>query len=416
VSGWGLSAKFGKVEMADVRREWGRIGFCQVIRAQFGRARFGRGWIVCAVSAGLVVFSSAAGLKAASPRERVFTIGNYPVDATAKSAVKAKRAAIAMGRQRAFGALLKRLIPVTAYNRIKELKTIDALPFLASVGVRSEERLPTRYSAGLDYEFSPKAVREMLLQHSVPFVEVAAPQTTVVVVYAAPQGYSGRLPQNMAQQKGQKLWKSVWADLDIKNALAPVKLAVRLAQIHPDAMANLAKGDFSSLRIFTGEYQSERVVLALARPDPQTARLNVVFSGQDAVGTFYMRRSYRIFDGDVAYSLELAAVIGLGVLEGRWKARKVQRFSGGKAGGRGGNFATSQPVQLWVTFHSLDQWQSIRKIITETPGVTNLVVGGLTAQGATVALKYRGGGNGLKAALASRGLNLESRNGSWILR
>ncbi len=51
---------------------------------------------------------------AAAPRDKVYTIANYPVEATAKDAVAAKEKAHADGQQAALGALLKRLVPVTA--------------------------------------------------------------------------------------------------------------------------------------------------------------------------------------------------------------------------------------------------------------------------------------------------------------
>ncbi|MGI9403024.1 MAG: DUF2066 domain-containing protein, partial [Hyphomicrobium sp.] len=69
-------------------------------------------------------FASAAvlavlGAASAALGEGVYTVGNYPVDAQAKNAVAAKKKALAEGQQAAFRSLLKRVVPVTAYDRLK---------------------------------------------------------------------------------------------------------------------------------------------------------------------------------------------------------------------------------------------------------------------------------------------------------
>ena len=79
--------------------------------------------IIC----GLTALAPAAASAASS---KVFTVANYPVEATAKDAVAAKEKAHADGQQAALGALLKRLVPVTAYNRIDHLKSLRAANFI----------------------------------------------------------------------------------------------------------------------------------------------------------------------------------------------------------------------------------------------------------------------------------------------
>ncbi len=88
--------------------------------------------------AGIMAGLCAGSALAANPSDRVFTVANYPVDARAKDAVAAKEKAHADGQQAALGALLKRLVPVTAYNRIARLKKVNAASIMDGVAVRSE--------------------------------------------------------------------------------------------------------------------------------------------------------------------------------------------------------------------------------------------------------------------------------------
>lgn len=341
--------------------------------------------------------------------DKVFTIGNYPVEATAADAVTAKRSAISDGRNAAFRSLMKRIVPVASYGRIESLKALDAARFISGIAVKSERNSATRYIASLDFSFSPQAVRDELRRQSIPFVDKIAPTTTLVTIFAPPQPGAKGATRDMSATEGSALWRGVWSDLDIANTITPLKIADRTARLHPDAIRQLVAGDTSAQRILSSEYGSDRVLLAIAQPDPATRRLSVVVAGKDAVDSFVLRRKYRIDPEDFAYSLELAAVISLGIVEGRWKAINAPEAGQGPAG-------AVQQVQLWVEFQNLGQWNSRQQVLSEIPGVSGMETGGLSARGASVSLNYPGGGENLRAALAARGLSLQQSEGTWILR
>src|SRR5262245_31209764 len=94
--------------------------------------------------------------------EKVYTVGNYPVEASAENAVKAKEKALADGQQAAFRSLLKRLIPVLSYPRAKALASVRAAELVEGVKIRSERNSRTDYIASYDFSFQSKAVRDLL--------------------------------------------------------------------------------------------------------------------------------------------------------------------------------------------------------------------------------------------------------------
>ena len=366
------------------------------------------GWLLTVVAG-----CSAAGLAlAASPAERVFTVANFPVEADADNALLAKRRAVTDGRKAAFRSLLKRLVPVTSYTRLKAVKNLDPRTFDAGIAVKSEQNSGTRYVASLDFAFSPKAIRDTLRQYSIPHVEKQAPGATLVAIYSPPAAGTAGMTRDMTASEGTYLWTSYWTDQDLQNALTPLKVRKHKAQIRKDAVLAVAGGDMKAMRIFQTEYRSENIILAIAEPDPAARRLNVVVAGQDAVGSFALKRRYRYEPADFAYALELASVISLGIIEGRWKAVQSQS-SAGSAVFSG---APLQDVRLWVTFADLGQWRSRQQVISQLPGVQNFSTGGLSARGASISLKYPGGGEQLRAALASKGLQLEPYQGQWLIR
>jgi len=330
--------------------------------------------------------------------EEVYTVANYPVDAEAENAVTAKKKALADGQEAAFGSLLKRLVPVTEYDRLKRLSVLNSSDFFEGLSIRSERNSRTRYIATLDFSFRPQAVRGVLQQEGVPFVEEQATEIALVPVVLDAQG---------GIQGGQvsSTWTSVWRGLDLEHTLTPIELKALNPQTQADTLKKLANGDNSAGRALSSAYQSNLIIVAIAEPDPATRRLNVTLAGVDAAGPINLRRSYRVFDGDITYAMELAAVIGQGVIEGRWKSVKA-----------GPGRSSGMPVVLQAQYSSLAEWYDIRRQLLDLPGVEDLTIDAETASGANVSLRYPGGVNELASALSPRGLSLQGYGGGWVLR
>ncbi len=379
----------------------------RLVLGRISMARAGLAGLACT----LVAFAALPG--SAAPADMPFTVGNYPVEATAASALSAREAALADGQKAAFRSLLKRLVPVTAYKRIDRLNSVKAGDYVDGVAVRSERNSSTQYIANLDFTFQAKAVRELLRREGIPFVDLQAPPIVLVPVYQAPAAAQGTPPALLTQTAGQKAWSDAWKGLDLEHALTPAKLEVVKAGLHADTFQMMASdGDGGGLRILAGEYGSELVMAVLAEPDLASKKLNVTLMGRDAAGQFALKRAYRFQPDDVAYTIELAALVALRTLEGRWKALRARPTVGGGVAGS----QLIEPVQITVEFRSLHEWQSIRQQIAETPGVDDLQVAGQSGRSAEIAVRFPGGGSQLADSLASQGLDVREVGGTWIVR
>jgi hypothetical protein len=366
--------------------------------------------ILCAVLALAAI--GLASVAAAATNDDVFTVGNYPVEAQAANAVAAKSKALADGQQAAFRSLLKRIVPVTAYDRLKRLTALKSSSFLEGVSVRSERNSSTRYIASLDFSFRPDSVRSILQQEGIPFVEEQAREVIVVPVVRSADGA-------VDTGSAARAWLAAWKDLDLEHTLTPFTLQALKTEVHPDTLKMAVEGRGNAERILATEYASPYVVLAIADPDPTTKRLNVTLSGIDAVGSFTLRRTYRVFDGDNAYAMELAAVVGIGVLEGRWKAQKAPGTASSStyspayaspSSGRG------TPVSMRAQFQSLAEWSQMRRQILGLPGVEDVRIEAESARGADLSLRYPGGADELASALYALGLSLENGPDRLVLR
>ena len=366
-----------------------------------GVQRWHRPGLLLAVA--LTLATGLADKAAAAATDAVFTVANYPVEARADNAVAAKDKALADGQQAAFRSLLKRLVPVTAYARIKRLAGVKASDLVDGFKVRSERNSSTDYIASLDFTFQSKGVRDLLRREGIPFTDEQAPALTVVPVGRAAAAGSA---------KGEAAWANAWKGLDLEHTLTPVKLQALKKEIAPATVEALAGGDGSAIRTLVAAYGSERVLLAVAEHDAAAGRLNVTLSGRDAVGAFTLRRAYRVDAADPGYANDLAAVISLGILEGRWKAIKS------RSGAAGGGEAPAGDTDLLIAveFRGMSEWQDISRKLGSTPGVEELEVAGLSARGARVTLRFAEGADRLAAALAQRGLSLRNADGNWVLK
>lgn len=395
-----------------------------------GHAQWGRRWRRLAVSvivANLITIGGVWPALGASKEDRIFTVGNYPMEARAGDAVAAKEKAIADGQQAAFRSLLKRLVPVTAYKRLAALKGVNAGELIESFAVRSERNSSTAYIASYDFVFSPEPVRRLLDREGIPFLDRQAPPVTIVPAYRISQEAAARLPQTFANAAGSDAWLYAWKALDLANALTPVSLQPAKSELHSDTLRLLADGDFGQLGTLSQAYQAEAIVLAVLEPDAELKKLKVVLVGRDAVQSLYLKRAYRLDGLDLSYTAEFAAGISLAILEGRWKAINV----------RGGETASPSPreqgaypgsvryeqsapaagggLTIAVSFRGMEEWQEISRQLAHVPEVAGLEVLGLSARSARVSLSYPGGPQNLALALAQQGLILENTRDGWML-
>ena len=344
---------------------------------------------------------------AAGSAENIFTVGNYPVEARAKDAVTAKNTALGDGQQAALRSLFRRLVPVTSYRRLKAMPPVKAADLVDGVSVRSERNSTTEYIATLDFSFQPAGVRDVLRRNQIPFVDAQAPQTVLVPIY--------RARSDAPFESGQGFWVDAWKGLDLVHTLSPLKLETLKPGITADTIQALIKSTNGADKIIADEYKSPRVLLAIAEPDATGKRLLVTLVGTDAVGPFNLQRKYRLNAADRSYTAELAAIVGLGVLEGRWKAGK-----GGAVGGidiaaerQSGLGGAEGSLQLVVEFATLSEWNDIRTRLLATDGAFDVAVGSVSARSAEVSVRHAGGADALMTALATNGLTMSPNGSGW---
>jgi len=354
----------------------------------------------------------------------VYTVARFPVAAQARDAVAAKRLAMKDGQIRAFRSLLKRIVPVAAYGRLPQLKLNYVQDMIEDFSVRNEQNSRTEYLATLEFKFRQRNIQQLLKSYGLPYVDKQAPRVLVIPYYVAswPDGVvaeNGEVGDSSTGQAGsdervlksrRRDWLRAWRDLDLVNALVPVTLKGMHEKIHPDTIRQLIEGHEQALDIVREEYDKRNILVALAGP-AKDGRMAVRLIGSDAVGSINLARNYRIYDGDFLYTAELASIVGLGVLEGRWKSIKARRIVAATP-----QWSAQQSLAAEVQFSGLHEWQQIRQKLINVPGIDELKIGRLSARGADISFSHPGDIENLRSTLLASGLILEEREGQYSLR
>ena len=229
--------------------------------------------------------------RAARARRRRRTARRPPTRCSRSPTIRSRRApttpspprtkALADGQQAAFRSLLKRLVPVTAYQRLRRLRPIQAGDLVEGVSVRSERNSSTDYIASLDFSFQSKARARPAAPRGHPLHGRAG-----AGAHRRADLANGRLGR--AEGRGgvdQRL------EGPRPGACAHAGQAAGRSRrrSRADAVNALAEGDGSAIRTLVAAYGSELVLVAVAEQDIAAKRLNVTLAGRDAVGAFMLQ-------------------------------------------------------------------------------------------------------------------------------
>jgi hypothetical protein len=329
-----------------------------------------------------------------------YTVAKVSVVADAKDAVRAKRDALAMAQQEALRILLKRMTHWRAHPRLPVLEDAMVERMINGFSVRHESNSTTRYMATLDFDFEPNAVRDLLNRFGLPYTDQQAPQVLLLPVMLEAGGL---------KTGTNNPWYAALAAIDGEHALTPLKLAPPRADFSASVIEDLSKYRRELFETLKYQYRAENLVLAAAEEDAQATQLQVRLVGHDAVGSFALSRTYRIYGRDVHEAAAMAAEVSVKIIEGRWKTTRLASL---------GALAEAVPVEtvaLTAQFSGLREWREMRTRLQKVPGVQALDIKALNARAASLTLDFPGGAERLVQAAPSQGLALEQRGRDWVL-
>ncbi len=235
-----------------------------------------------------------------------------------------------------------------------------------------------RATGVVTWTFDEERVRAYLEQRGVPYVDNQAALALVVPVAAA----------NVSASDWASQWVSVSVGKSDETSLAPYIASTRGWSQRPttaDVQGELsstgaARGVIAEAYMQGPQYYVRLTDMRATVPNPTIG----------VVGPFV--------------SLSSAQASAVGEMERAWKASSVIRSTG------------STGVSLIANFADLQQWTRIRKGLESSRLIQDLNVESITVAGADITFNYAGSPEQLQSDLRSRGVELTSANGGWVLQ
>jgi len=355
-----------------------------------------RGSIATAVVLALTL-ASLAPVQAALPRS--YRVAEVAVDTTAASAEAAREIALDQGQLAAFERLLRRLTLPEDHDRLPQLP-IEAVTNLVSGFQVDDERVsPTRYRAKLTVDFRGEAVRELLRQAGIPFVEETADPVLVLPIHAA--GASERL---WAEPNP---WREAWAAEPIPDGLVPFVVPIGdLGDVQAIDVAAAVDAEADALAAISARYGTGAALIAIARADQRGARVivDVEMTPTGDLGLIGELRIPGIEGASMAEAMRNAVDAVVTDVREEWK--RTYLLLGGE----------ERTLTVDASIDDLDSFLDLRRRLADVPLVREVAVPALSTSTARFVLRHIGSPDQLAGVLTDYDLELNAFGGVYFLR
>ena len=276
--------------------------------------------------------------------------------------------------------------------------------------VREEKISAIRYLALMTVRFKPDAIRRLLKEAEVSYVDTPSRPILVLPVY--------RVGKRTTLWEPPNPWRDAWGRAPLKGGLVPFMLALGdLNDLRSIDAKSALTGDKKKLAAIARQYDAGEVLVALATLAPGDAdksRLGIsLWRYVPLTNSFRAAGRFRADEGKDREAVFVTAATAVARrIESSWK-RENQAIIGGEP----------KIVRVLVPIESLGQWTEIRQRISEVPVVKSTQVVQLSRQQAELELKYVGDLDRLRAGLAQRNIAMIERSVAaggdgpgWLLR
>ncbi len=336
-------------------------------------------------------------LCAGGAKADLYQVSGIPVAAELSSANEAREVALANGQTEAFWQLMRKMTTPSELQKVPVLSQDEVVNLVQNVSVSNEKTTDTKYMATISVRFKPKETQDFLTQNQVPFLIQAPPPYVVIPVF----------------KKGEKV--------ELLEEDNPVFIFLKqMENNNPLFEVNVPTGDGEDVVLvqelwdvgaeegwepLLKKYGAERVFFfALEQLGPSvTVRTWTIPADKEALE----RQEFQVIvpSGDVAPDLPRMWRKSLAQIETAWRRARTNDLT--------------TPSMFWVSvpIETIQEWQSIYTDLLKSGFLNGVEVRAFRPRQVLAALRYKGAGEQLDAALRSIGMRVRPLPGSgaWEL-
>lgn len=370
-----------------------RRGFATTTAGSAGR---------CAAGLLLALLAGAPLSAAGAAQDDLFTVENVAVDATEETAATAREVALAEGYRKAFRRVVARMVPRDRQGEVPALSPERLAALVRNFEVSEEKTSTVRYLAELTIRFNGAAVRTFLREAGVPYAETQSKPLLVLPVLS-------RAGANVLWDNPNP-WREAWSATPPDSGLVPL-VAPRggLEDLSIISAEQAMRGERERIDAIARRYDADGALIAIAEPSYGTEQrireMEVIVRRSDDAEGRTWRNTIRSQGNETAEELfARAARETASFVREQWKSEYLLRFD------------QQHELVVTVPLRSLDDWVILRRRLADIAFVSGSDLVALSRHSATVRLRYVGGEEQLRTALAQSDLALVEGSETPVLR
>ncbi|OUS14979.1 hypothetical protein A9Q97_03290 [Rhodospirillales bacterium 47_12_T64] len=350
----------------------------------------------------LITFFALAGQYSLAPahaENHVYTVKDISVDATAGSATEAKNLAISQGYQRAFKALVKRIVPQKDHAKVPLLNAKDALNYVLDISLSSERSSSVRYIAKMTVRFKESQTRSYFRNTGAALAELISKPVLVLPIT--------RVEGKSSLWSESNQWRAAWGNLRATNGLVPLVMPLGDLEDISSVDAKGALAGDAGLWSLASKYGSNDVFLSIAdiASDRNSAKLTAVRTGKFGEGRTYHLNISKTAEESTLKMLERGANSLNGSLQQDWKQANLLQFG------------VERWILVQVPIAGLQDWVLINHRLQDVPAINRLITRSINRNQVNLDVYFSGDERQLSLALAQKDLAmLLNENSIWELR
>lgn len=346
-----------------------------------------------------LIFLLMARVEAAS----VFEVRDVVVDATAKTAAKAREAALAEGETKAFRQLLERLTLSNDHGRLPKMSPGEVAGYIGDFSISDEKISAVRYMAQLHFRFKPIEVRKLLRKTGIRFAETVSKPVLILPVFQPASG--------LVLWEESNPWWEAWNERKMVHRLVPVVLPQGDPRdIDTLSIKQVLGGEVEALSKLAERYNAGDTLVVYARvgldPNGSGARrvdismTRFSISSEPEILRFTLIQN----EGETVEDLLLhGANAVIGRLEDPWK--RVNLIVGGDA----------DIIAITVPITGLEDWLDLQKQLKSVAVVRGVTIVLISLDEIKVNLNFVGTYSQLLMALQQSDLTVVTEENERVL-
>ena len=350
--------------------------------------RFRRFFYKTAFLATFFALSTGPWHSAALAANEVYTVHGIAVDATADTVIDAKKAALSQGYEKAFRALVRKLVPEHDHIKVPKLNSKDALNYVLDISLSAEKSSSVRYIANMTVRFKESQTRALLRNSGAAIAETVSKPVLIIPI-------EKRAGSNLLWEDRNQ-WRTAWGGVGTSNGLVP--LTMPLGDLDDLSLVD-AKGALAGnegLWKLARKYGSSDVFLSVAEVNNEgaSATMSAVRVGRFGEGRRYQLNVTKAEGETTQQMLRRAARSLDNSLQQDWKQANLLQFG------------VERWIQVEVPIAGLQDWVLVNNRLQGVPAINKVNTRSMNRAQVKLDVYFAGDERQLSLALAQKDLAL----------